>query len=82
MKVRDLLAACMPNDDASINEVLNLDVVVMHCGRESRPIDVKVMGHCSAVVQEGGYIEITDEMRANSTFSLCIMVEGWNERHD
>lgn len=85
MKLRDLLNACKPPGRMSGKELLeslDMDVVVLHCGRASPVLDAKVMGHCTAVVQKGGRIQITEEMRAKVTFNLCIMVEGWNERHD
>lgn len=71
MKVSDLkliLDQCDGNEECRI----------LHAGRESPLIEAKVMGHCQAVVEEGGAVFISDEMRATSTFELCLFGEGWN----
>lgn len=51
---------------------------ILHAGRESPLIDAKVMGFCQAVVEEGGVVCISDEMRASSTFELCLFGEDWD----
>lgn len=72
MNVRELnallVAKCTGDEEVSI----------WHDGRKSPVFAANVLGKCMAVVQEGGFVCITDEMRANSTHELCIKVEGWD----
>lgn len=81
MKLRDLLNACKPPGSTNGKDLLaalDLDVVVLHCGRESSVADAKVMGKVEAVVQEGGRICITESMSAIETYELCLFLEGYD----
>lgn len=71
MNVRELNAFLIENCTG------DEEVKVMHDGRMSPVLRTGMVGAMTATVEAGGIL-VTDEMRANATHELWIMVEGWD----
>ena len=72
MKVSELTAFLVAHCDG------DEEIMIWHSRRESPALDVKLMGGCTATVEEGGRVCLTDEMRAKAAPVLCIMAKGWD----